>query len=282
MVERAFRLLSTISVVAEGLSLSELARVLGMSKGSLHGLLKTLEASGAVSQSADRRYVLGPRIYELAQARTQRADLRRLAQPIIRGLAAELGETVLLGRVEADGVRILERAEAPLERAELRIAAPAGMRIHLLASATGRLIVSAWPAERRAAFARGGPLPSFTARSIVEPEAFVSAAEEAGRAGYGIDREEYLDGVNAVAAPIYAPGRELVALLWAVGHSARFNGAALSQAGERLRDEADALSRTISAGARAETAPGRSQRASEMASRTASQIGAPPEPGSMR
>jgi DNA-binding IclR family transcriptional regulator len=235
-----------------------------------------------VSQTIERRYVLGPRIFELAQARAQRADLRRLAQPAMRRLAAELGETVLLGRVEADGVRIVERTEAPLEHAELRIAAPAGLRIHLLAGATGRLIVSAWPAPRRAAFAHDGPLPRFTSHSIVESEAFLFAAEEAARAGYGVDREEYLDGVNAVAAPIYAPGRELVALLWAVGHSARFNGSALDQAGKRLRSEADVLSRTISIGARADAVPARPQRASETTSQTATQIGARTEPGSMR
>jgi len=32
-----------------------------------------------------------------------------------------------------------------------------------------------------------------------------------------IDREEYLDGVNAVSAPIYSAGGTLVAFLWIVG-----------------------------------------------------------------
>src|SRR5712691_11712071 len=50
MVERAFRLLDLLSVTEEGLTLSDLARSLNMSKGSLHGLLKTLERSGAVEQ----------------------------------------------------------------------------------------------------------------------------------------------------------------------------------------------------------------------------------------
>ena len=58
MVERAFRLLDLLSVSEEGLTLSDLARALNMSKGSIHGLLKTLESNGAIEQSEDRRYIL--------------------------------------------------------------------------------------------------------------------------------------------------------------------------------------------------------------------------------
>lgn len=247
MVERAFRLLALVSAEAEGLSLSELARALEMSKGSLHGLLRTLESVGAVAPTAKRRYVLGARIAELAQARAQRVDLRRLALPTMRRLASDLRETILLGRVEADGVRILERAEAPLERPELRIAAPAGMRVHLLAGATGRVVAAHWPASRREAFRAGGALHRFTPQTITDPAAFLEAAEEAARVGYGIEREEYLEGVNAVAAPIFGPGGDLLALIWAIGFSARFRGERLIAAGERLRAEAAKLSQTLGA-----------------------------------
>lgn len=246
-VERAFRLLALISAEAEGLTLSELARALDMSKGSLHGLLRTLESVGAVAQTAARRYVLGARIYELAQARAQRPDLRRLALPAMRTLASELRETILLGRVEAGGVRILERVEAPLERPELRIAAPPGMRVHLLAGATGRLVAAHWPAFRREAFRMTGLLHRFTPRTITDPIAFLEAADEAARVGFSTDREEYLDGVNAAAAPIYGPGGDLLALIWAIGFSARFQGERLIAAGERLRAEAAKLSQMLGA-----------------------------------
>ena len=248
MVERAFRLLSLVSIESEGLTLSELARALDMSKGSLHGLLRTLEAVGAVAQTSQRRYVLGARIFELSQASSAQADLRRLAAPVIRRLASDLGETIMLGRVEAEGVRILELAEAPLERPELRCAAPPGTRIHLLAGATGRLVVAHWPESRRAAFRAGGPLQHFTPRSITDPVAFLEAADEAVRVGYGVDDcEEYLDGMNAVAAPIYGPGGDLLALIWSLGFSARFKRERLIAAGERLRVEAAKLSQMLGA-----------------------------------
>src|SRR5438552_7217104 len=152
MVERAFRLLDLLSVSEEGLTLSDLARALSMSKGSIHGLLKTLENGGAIEQAGDRRYVLGPRIYDLAQVYVQRAGLRHFAVPAMRRLAARVTETVFLGKIEQHGVRIIESIVGESERPALRISAPRGTRVHLLAGATGRLVLASWPAAQWVAF----------------------------------------------------------------------------------------------------------------------------------
>src|SRR5260370_22115136 len=99
MVERGFRLLGFLSVTEEGLTLSDLARALKMSKGSIHGLLKTLEGNGAIEQAEERRFVLGPHIYDLAHAYVQRAALRHSSLPAMRRLATSTGETRSLGKV---------------------------------------------------------------------------------------------------------------------------------------------------------------------------------------
>src|SRR5579859_777850 len=149
MVERAFRLLDLLSATEEGLTLSDLARALNMSKGSIHGLLKTLEGSRAIEQVEDRRFVLGPRMYDLAQAYIQRAGLRHFALPAMRRLASGAGETVCLGRIEQKGVRVIECVVDEGEQAGLHIAARRGMRIPLLAGACGVIALSAWPLAQR-------------------------------------------------------------------------------------------------------------------------------------
>ncbi len=250
MVDRAFRLLDLVAVSEEGLTLSELARALGMSKGSLHGLLKTLEACSAVELADDRRYTLGPRVYDLAQAYTQRAGVRRFALPAMRRLAHTLGHTVLLGRVEHEGVRIVERVEAEPDQPTLRISASRGTRVHLLAGATGRLVLASWPVSQREAYLRSHILPRFTPSSITDPAAYLAAVEESARVGIGVDREEYLAGVNAVAAPIYGPGGVLVALLWVIGFASRLDGEVLRAAGDLLRREARDISRLLGASSR--------------------------------
>jgi len=247
MVERAFRLLDLLSVTEEGLTLSDLARALNMSKGSIHGLLKTLENSGAIEQVEDRRFVLGPRIYDLAQTYIQRAGLRHFALPAMRRLATSTGETVCLGRVEQKGVRIIECVVDEGGQAGLHIAARRGMRIPLLAGAFGAFALATWPLAQRENYLRTHPLPRFTGNSITDPRQLLARVEEVVLTGISIDREEYLDGVNAVAAPIYGAGGTRVALLWIVGFASRFKDEALDRAAEQLRSEAETVSQSLGA-----------------------------------
>jgi DNA-binding IclR family transcriptional regulator len=247
MVERAFHLLDLLAASDVGFSLSQLARQLDMSKGSVHGLLKTLGSVGAVAADSERRYTLGPRVYDLAQAYIRRSGLRRFALPAMRRLAAASGETVFLGQIDSDGVRIIERAEGPGESTTLHVTARRGTRIHPLAGATGRVVLASWPATRRKEHLAARDLPRFTAHSITDRDTYLAAVEETARTGIGVDQEEYLAGVSAVAAGIYGLGGELIALLWIVGFSSRLSGDALRRAGELLREEAQTISRELGA-----------------------------------
>ncbi|HET7638583.1 MAG TPA: IclR family transcriptional regulator [Ktedonobacteraceae bacterium] len=247
MVERAFRLLDLLSVAEEGLTLSDLARSLNMSKSSIHGLLKTLESNEAIEQMEDRRFVLGPRIYDLARTYIQRAGLRHFALPAMHRLATGTGETVCLGRLEPKGVRIIECVEDVGEQAGLHIAVRRGMRIPLLAGATGAFALSTWPLAQRETYLRTHPLTRYTEHSITDPQQFLARVEEVVLAGVSIDREEYLEGVNAVSAPIYGAGGTLVAFLWIVGFSSRFKDEVLDRAAEQLRAEAEAVSQALGA-----------------------------------
>lgn len=245
MVERAFRVLDLVSSAEEGLTLSELARALHMSKGSMHGLLKTLEASSALEQTAERSYILGPRMYDLAQSYVNRAGLRHFALPAMHRLAEQVGETVFLGRTEERGIRIIEIVMNEHEQAGLGITARRGSRIPLLAGATARVVLAHRPLAERVAFLHQHPLPQFTERSITDPGLMLQAIAETEVSGLGIERGEYLEGINAVAAPIYGPTRGLLALLWIVGFASRLNEPALERAAVLLRLEADAISQAF-------------------------------------
>jgi len=247
MVERAFKLLDLLATSDVGYSLSELARLLGMSKSSVHSLLKTLESGGVVEVDRDRRYALGPRLYNLTQSYIRRSGLRRYALPAMRRLAALTGGTVFLGQIEPDGVRITERVEEPGERSVLRVSARRGALIPLLAGAIGRVVLASWPPVRREKYLRGQTLPRFTERSMTDREAYLAAVEETAHTGVGVDREEYLTGVNAVAAAIYGFDRQPIALVWIVGFSAYFDEDALTRTAESLLMETQAISGVLGA-----------------------------------
>ena len=115
----------------------------------------------------------------------------------------------------------------------------------LLAGAIGRLVLASWTVKRRQDFLRACPLPRFTEHSITDPEQFLAAVEEAAHTGIGVDYEEYLTGVNAVAVPLTAAGGSLVALLCALGFAIQFDKDAMQRAAQQLRAEAEAISRWL-------------------------------------
>jgi DNA-binding IclR family transcriptional regulator len=247
MVERAFRLLDLLCVSEEGLTLSDLSRSLNMSKSSMHGLLRTLENNRAIEQMEDRRFVLGPRIYDLAQVYIQRVGLRHFALPVMHRLAAMTGETVCLGRVEQKSVRILDWVVDEEEQAGLHIALKRGMRIPLLAGAFGAFVLANLPLAQHESYLQAHPLTRYTEQSIIDPQHFLSRVEDVVLEGVSIDRGEYLEGVTAVAAPIYGGGNTLEAFLWIVGFATRFKDEVLTRAAEQLRVEAETISQALGA-----------------------------------
>jgi DNA-binding IclR family transcriptional regulator len=245
MVERTFRLLDLLSASDDGLTFSDLVRALGISKGSLHGLLKSLERVRAVEHVDGRRYVVGSRIYDLALTYSQRAGLRRFALPGMRRLASEIGETIFLGRVEGDHVRIVDCCHAGNGPSALHISAVPGTQVPLLAAALGRVVLSSWSSVRREEYLRAHPLPHFTDQSVTDPDQFLATVVATARSGIGYDREEYLAGVNAAAVPIRGLGGALAGVLWVVGFATRLAGDVMNRAGELLHEEAEAIAQAM-------------------------------------
>ncbi len=243
MVERAFQLIDLLTVAEQGLGLSELARALDMSKGSMHRLLKTLEYCGVVEQQ-ERFYVLGSRIYKLA-AYVRGAGLRKLALPAMQRLVSSIGETIFLGRIEQENMHVIEAVEAGGEHLYPHVSVPRGTRVPLLAGTAGRLFLAQWPPEKRQSWLQKHALPRFTEYSMTDAYQFLQAVEETVRTGLSIDHEEYLAGVNAVAVAITGPEKSLVAVLCTLGFASHFDDEALLLAGHQLLVEAEIISRSL-------------------------------------
>lgn len=246
MVERAFQLLDVLMVSEEGQALSDLARSLNMSKGSMHRLLKTLEHCGVVELHEERFYVLGPRVYKLASY-VRGVGLRRLALPAMQRLVTAIGETIFLGRVEQESIHVLESLEAGGEHLFPHVSVPRGTRVPLLAGACGRLVLANWSLERRQAWLRNHSLPRFTEHSLTDLEQFLADVETTVGNGLAIDHEEYLTGVNAIAVPIHGPEQSLVALLCMLGFASHFDDEVIHHAGQVLKTEAEGISRSLGA-----------------------------------
>ena len=146
-VERSFRILDLLSRSPAPMGTSEVARRLRLAKSTVHGLLRALEAVGAVEE-VHRRYRLGPAVERLAAV----AELRRRWRPVLERMAEETGETAFLGQPRGQRVAILDEvlgAGAPV------VSAPAGSHVPASAGALSKVLAGARIAEDRGEYLEG-------------------------------------------------------------------------------------------------------------------------------
>ncbi len=213
-VQKAFELLKRVAESQSEITLSDLARQLGFSKGTTHGMIQALLQAGALEQGPNRKgFFLGPVVVELAFRSWNYFRVSEHAQPILDALRDRIGETVFLGVLSRTRGLIMATAEAAKP---LKISSPPGTSIPLLAGAVGKVFLAQQRDDQALEIIREHGLPHFTQRSIVDPEDYLAELDRVRRQGYAVDEEEYLPGVKAVAVAV-GNQRGLPLAIWVVG-----------------------------------------------------------------
>lgn len=217
-VDRAMALLERLASRGGSASLSDLARDLGLSKGTVHALLATLRAWGAVSQEADGLYVLGIRLFEWGTAAVSRLDLRTAAGPVLERLVDQFQETVHL--VVCDGLDVvyIDKRETPRS---MQIVSQVGRRLPAYCTAVGKAMLAFKPEEELERLLEGTTLQPWTRNTITDKDALKAHLEEVRQRGYALDNEEIIEGLRCVGAPIRDHSGQVMAALSVAGPSVR-------------------------------------------------------------
>lgn len=214
----AFAVLEELANSGAPVGTSELARRLHQTKARVHRHLVTLRELGFVEKdSGSDRYRLGWKAYRLGITVTESFDLREIAQPHLRRLHEESGQTVALaipaGATDITVIETLTRAD------QLAITIRPGSVIPATSSALGRVILAFQSADRRAAALREPirTLTDETARDAVSVERLIEAARAHW---YALAVNERLPGVAALAAPVFDDRGHAVAAICVIGSQA--------------------------------------------------------------
>src|ERR687888_329414 len=113
-VDRAARILKALAGGPGRLGVSELSARLGLAKGTVHGLLRTLQAHGLVEQHADTdKYQLGPALLQLSNRFLDLNELRSRSLAWSEQLATRAEEAVRVGAPHGDGVLVVHHVFRP-------------------------------------------------------------------------------------------------------------------------------------------------------------------------
>jgi DNA-binding IclR family transcriptional regulator len=204
------------SASSEGLRMTDVMRLTGLGKATVHRLLAGLAAAGLVDQdSATSRFFVGMRILAWAVSAGERFGLARLAEPAMVRLAQSTSDTIYLTVRSGDEALCLNRREGthPIKTLTLNV----GERRPLGVSAGGLALLAFLPdqeAERilmsQANTRTPFPFDQFTLRKMMLD------SRKAGFAFYDapvLHGSEVVTGMAAVAVPIHGPDKRPIAAL---------------------------------------------------------------------
>jgi DNA-binding IclR family transcriptional regulator len=242
-VARALQLVEVVSDgPATGLTLSEIARALGVSKSAVLVTLRTLTSFGYIRPvGAGPRYKLGMNLVRLGDVAARRLRLAEVCAGPLRELAEASGQTVRLA-ISDDGYPVfVDRVDGP---GAIRFHTPLGGRELPHSTAAGKAILATLPRERVDSIALETGLPSRTTHTITTVERLHEELERVRSVGFAIDDEEDADGVICIGAAIFGYGAAAGALSMT---SLKFDTEdRVAELGELVTHYADRASRLLS------------------------------------
>jgi DNA-binding IclR family transcriptional regulator len=194
---KALKILDLFDNERRELSLSDLARGLGLRPGSIYPIVYTLWRHGYLDRHPDtKRYRLGLKILVQAGYILSGLDLREQARPVLRRLVKELGGSATLSVLGNEEVIFIEEeTSSPMIRTHL-----IGQRAPIHLTASGKVFL---------AF-----VDSLNPKALEEaPAGITEELEEIRTQGYAVEAEEFQSHAFTVAAPVRDFRGEVVAAL---------------------------------------------------------------------
>jgi DNA-binding IclR family transcriptional regulator len=206
-------------LASEEMGVTRLAEATDLPKSTVARLLKTLEHAGAVEWVDDpARYRIGASIVSLAGASDPQLDLIARTRPHLVVLAQMTGEDAGLAVPDGRLAHYLARAET-----EALIGARdwTGERLPMHSVASGLAMLAFLPETAREQYL-AGPIERFTDNTITDAGDLRVRLAQIRSDGYAWCRADYVEGLTAVAAPIFDAAGKTIGALHVHGPSFRF------------------------------------------------------------
>lgn len=244
-VDRAARILRALASGSGRLGVSELSDRLGLAKGTVHGLLRTLHDHGLVEQDpVSDKYQLGPQLLQLSNRYLDLNELRARSLAWAELLATRAGEAVRVGVPHGNGVLVVHhvfRPDASLQILEV------GAVLPMHATALGKAVL-AYVGEPERQDVLDAGLPKLTGKTITTLAALGRELDGVRERGYAVEREEAVLGEVGIAAPIFGRSGSVVGSIGVAGPAERLKGKAReTKAATSVGEAARAISRDLGA-----------------------------------
>lgn len=222
---------------------AELAGELKLAKGTVYGILRTLQAVGFVEQDQESgKYQLGPALLHIGSRYLECNELRLRALSWSDRLAAQTGERVSIGAPHESLVLVVHHVFRSDDIPQI-LAVGSLMPAH--ATALGKALLAHRP--DLANVVAGRDLASYTSATVTDPGRLNAQLEAIADRGWADDLGELVPGVASIAAPIEGRQRIVVGAIAVSGPIERIcaHRSPRAELADQVMDSARAISREL-------------------------------------
>lgn len=239
-VERTLAILELLAGTGRGLALAELARQMSLPKSSAHCLLLTLERGGYVyRKERTGRYVLGLKLFGLANMALSGLKMREQATPFLRALVQRTHLTAHMAILEQGEIILVERIEAP---ESFPLATWIGKRMDMHCTALGKVLAASLGEEELDKLVRRRPLLRHNDNTIVSPRKLKEELARVRQLGFAVDDEEEEIGERCIGVPVLDGNGRTLAAISITGSTSQITGDNITQYTEHVKRTAADIS----------------------------------------
>ena len=219
--DRAFQILEAVGSRSSGVTHGELSKILGIPKGSLSYLLSNLiDRDYLTFHRQSKLYMLGPKLLVLTGRYLSNLDFVRVGRPVLRQLVADINEDAELAIMKDDEILFLYKEECSQP---LKFSIAIGERAPIYATSAGKAILAFLPEDEVLRYLSSAKLDPITQSTITDVEALKRELEGIRSRGLAYGREEFHQGISAMASPVFDFNGNVVGSAVVTLPSIRFN-----------------------------------------------------------
>ena len=241
--DRALTILGLFTEERLQVSASDVAEALDCARSTAYRYLQTLVSTSFLEEAPGGGFRLGLRVMELARLARRSYGLTEIALPVMRSLAAQVGETVLLTRRVDDVVVCIERCEGPGQL--IRLSYERGSRLPINSGASALALLAWTPADEVRELLDRSVLQRFTENTLTDVDDVLARLQQIRADGYGVSIAEVDPDAMGIAAPVFDDEGSVAAALSIVAMRRRVPPERVPDLVASVRDSADQVSRLL-------------------------------------
>lgn len=218
-IEKCFSILALLAEEKRPFGCSEIVRTLNLNKSTVFNILHTMNALDILEKGPDGLFKLGTRLFVLGNAAAGESELIQAVHPYLESINRKFKLSAFFGILSDREVIIIDKAD---QANKIRISSEIGMRIPIFAGVAGKALLSQLSEATIDKILSENTPKQYTSRTIKDKAAYKQEIKNIQKQGIAYDREEYIEGLMAMAVPIKTHRENLQATIWAVGLKQEF------------------------------------------------------------